>query len=325
MNDLMLVCGFFIFIIGLCLGSFLNVVALRGLSGENIVFPPSKCPKCNNKLNWYTNIPLISYICLRGRCQFCKEHISMQYPLVELSNALLYVFAFASFGFTLKTLFICLLCSLLLVIAVTDIKESVVIDFHTYIIIALGLLYSFLKLGDINIIQSIIGIIAGFILFEAFARLGCIFANARAFGEGDTLIAMGIGAFFGWKMLLLIVFLSIIIQAVFTIPLMIKKALCSKDYKTASALFIVILTIIAVDLFKRLNLYENTLLIMFLLIITTAILIWCLKVILNDIRNKKETNSYLYLPFGPALVIGTYLIIFYSQDIINYAASIVGI
>ncbi len=94
MIDVNTVIAIFVFITGACIGSFLNVVALRGLSGESIVFPPSKCPKCGNKLNWYTNIPVISYCFLKGKCQFCKEHISLQYPIVEALNAILYLACF---------------------------------------------------------------------------------------------------------------------------------------------------------------------------------------------------------------------------------------
>ena len=82
----------FVFIIGLCLGSFYNVVILRSLSGESIVFPPSKCPKCGNKLKPIHNIPVISYIMLKGRCAFCGEKISWQYPLVELATGIIFCF-----------------------------------------------------------------------------------------------------------------------------------------------------------------------------------------------------------------------------------------
>ena len=105
--DINTLIAIFVFATGLCIGSFLNVVALRGLSGESIVFPPSKCPKCGKKLNWYTNIPVISYIFLLGKCQFCKKPISLQYPIVEAANAILYLIMFLSFGLSLKTLFLC--------------------------------------------------------------------------------------------------------------------------------------------------------------------------------------------------------------------------
>ena len=81
----------FIFVVGLCIGSFLNVVILRTVSEESIVFPASKCPKCQNSLKWYHNIPVLSYIFLRGKCAFCKEPISIQYPIVELLRAMLFI------------------------------------------------------------------------------------------------------------------------------------------------------------------------------------------------------------------------------------------
>lgn len=84
MVDLQYYILFWVCILGLCFGSFFNVVILRTLSNESIVFPPSKCPKCNNKLLWWHNIPVLSYILLRGKCYFCKEKISIQYPVVEL-------------------------------------------------------------------------------------------------------------------------------------------------------------------------------------------------------------------------------------------------
>ena len=85
---------FWVCILGLCLGSFYNVVILRSLSGESIVFPPSKCPKCGNKLKPWHNIPVLSYIFLRGKCAFCKEKISIQYPLIELTTMILFAVSF---------------------------------------------------------------------------------------------------------------------------------------------------------------------------------------------------------------------------------------
>lgn len=319
MIDVNTVIAIFVFITGACIGSFLNVVALRGLSGESIVFPPSKCPKCGNKLNWYTNIPVISYCFLKGRCQFCKEHISFQYPVVEALNAILYLACFLTFGYTLKTLFLLPLISLFLVIAITDLKESVVLDIHTYIIMVLGLIYSLTPDAGINFIQSLIGLAAGFIIFEALARIGYIFAKTRAFGEGDTLIAMGIGAFFGIKPLLIIIFMSVIIQAFMTIPILLNKSIKNKNYKEAFAYSALLLCLALVYLFKKFNLYDNFALIISLLIIVCAILLWALCVILKDIKNKKETDDFLYLPFGPALVISALIMIFAQSHIINSA------
>ena len=81
--ELFNIIGFFIFIIGLCIGSFLNVVSLRAFTGESIVLPPSKCPKCGAKIKPYDNIPVLSYLILGGKCRNCKGSISIQYPIVE--------------------------------------------------------------------------------------------------------------------------------------------------------------------------------------------------------------------------------------------------
>ena len=101
-----IVLGFFIFIIGLCIGSFLNVVILRGLSEESIVYPPSKCPKCQSPLKWWHNIPILSFILLKGKGGFCHEKISIQYPIIEFITGYLFLSAFLKFGFTVNLFFI---------------------------------------------------------------------------------------------------------------------------------------------------------------------------------------------------------------------------
>ena len=176
--------GFYVLLFGLAIGSFLNVVILRGLSEESIVFPPSKCPKCNKPLKWYMNLPVISYIFLRGKCAFCKKPISIQYPLVELTNAVLYILMYLNFGLSFKTLFLCALSSLFVLIATTDLKERIVFDLHCWIMVALGVLYNILKLGNVSVLESVLGVLAGFLAFEIMAKFGTIIAKTRTFGEG---------------------------------------------------------------------------------------------------------------------------------------------
>lgn len=302
--------GFFAVLIGLSIGSFLNVVALRGLSGESIVFPPSKCPKCGKKLNWYTNIPVISYIFLLGKCQFCKQPISVQYPIVESANAILYLIMFLNFGVSLKTLILWAVTSIFILICITDFKEQVIIDLHTYILIGLGLLYNILKLGSISILDSILGILAGYLIFEILARIGTITVKTRAFGEGDTLIAMGLGALLGWKMLILTIFISMLIQAIFTIPVLFIKYFKNKNYLSAFALILIVLCIISTKFVNPNFDYY----IIYLTILCT-VLLFCLLIILKNIKSQE---SFCYLPFGPALVTGALFIIFYSKQILNF-------
>lgn len=232
-----------VFITGLCIGSFLNVVILRTLSEESIVFPASKCPKCQTPLKWWHNIPVLSYILLRGKCAFCKEPISIQYPIIELITGIIYTILFMKFGVSFDTLFAWIFAALLIVIAGTDIKEKVVYDVHTYTLIGFGLLYAvvvtataiyqihvagtpieFSKYILLNnpLSMSILGAIEGALILEICARAGYLVAGTRAFGEGDTFIAAGLGALFGWRTLLVVLALSVLIQVVLFLPILLK-------------------------------------------------------------------------------------------------------
>ena len=226
----------FIFIIGLCIGSFLNVVILRTVSGESIAFPGSKCPKCQTPLKWYHNIPVFSYIFLRGKCAFCKEHISIQYPIVELITAILFTILFIKFCIPfdpisglrvlnpihwtriLLYIFVLIVAGLLIAITGTDIIEQKVADIHTNSLIGAGIIYSILisiinvifytkalgfpKFGwafilNCPVLYSIASAILGFLIIESIARLGIWITGTRAFGEGDSYIFAGLGAVFG--------------------------------------------------------------------------------------------------------------------------------
>jgi len=306
--------GFFVFLTGLCIGSFLNVVALRALSGESIVLPPSKCPECNHKLHWYNNIPVFSYIFLMGKCRFCKCHISLQYPLVELFNALLYFVTFYKFGLSFKTLFICILMSFFILMVITDFREKVVFDAHTYPVIVLGLIYNWLGFGDITIVTSITGALVGLVFFEVVARLGYLFAPTRAFGEGDTIIAMGIGAFFGWKMLLVIIFASIFLQAAVSIPLLLARSIRQGNKQLSTAIVLMVLCTLAVAAANVFDIYRYLIPTILMLTLVVSTLLWCVWAILSSMKNKKE-EDLLYLPFGPALVFCTIAAVFLSLQV----------
>ena len=242
-----------VFATGLCIGSFLNVVILRTLSEESIVFPASKCPKCQTPLKWWHNIPVFSYIFLRGKCAFCKEPISIQYPIIELITGIIYTILFMKFGLSIDTLFAWIFAALLIVIAGTDIKEKVVYDVHTYTLLGFGLLYAlfitataiyqvhiagtpleFSKYVLLNnpLSMSILGALAGAVILEVCARAGYLVAGTRAFGEGDTFIAAGLGAMFGWRTLLVVLALSVLIQVILFLPIFIKGLVKDKEWKT---------------------------------------------------------------------------------------------
>ena len=167
MDEHILIC-IFVFLTGACIGSFLNVVALRALSKESIVLPPSKCPKCNTPIKWYDNIPILSYfLTFRGKCRSCGEKVSIQYPIVETLTALIFLAVFLAFGISLKTLLLLIILCTSIVIIITDIKEEAIFDVHSWILIISAIVFSSL---DKNISFALIGCIIGAIFMEIVAR-----------------------------------------------------------------------------------------------------------------------------------------------------------
>ncbi|HIS88206.1 TPA: prepilin peptidase [Candidatus Avigastranaerophilus faecigallinarum] len=170
-DELLLIC-FFVLITGACIGSFLNVVALRAISKESIVFPSSKCPLCNEPIKWYDNIPVISYFfTFKGKCRNCGEKVSIQYPIVEALTAILFLAVFLTYGLTLKTLFLLILLSISIVIMITDIKKEYVFDIHSWILIVFAIITSLVINGLDNYAATAIGLIVGVFVMEIIARL----------------------------------------------------------------------------------------------------------------------------------------------------------
>lgn len=324
---LILIIFLFVFIIGLCIGSFLNVVISRAFSNESIAHPRSKCPSCQTQLKWYHNIPLISYMILKGKCAFCDEKISVQYPLVELITGLLFVGVFLKFGLGINAIFILIFVSLFVVLSATDIKEKVVFDFHTYALVVAGLIYNLFNIGGLQLgdkiltlgklsivinnsfIYSIIGIIAGILIMEAFARFGYLVAGTRAFGEGDTYIAAGLGAVFGIQYLLTVLLYGFIVQIFLTIPVFIKKLFVNQDYKTLGSFLIFFFLIIAMKALDYYNMTTNLILFSVIALALISTGIYLCKRIIGGLKEQGEEN-FTYLPFGPALVIGGLIVLF---------------
>lgn len=321
---LLIIVMLFIFIIGLCIGSFLNVVILRALSNESICFPGSKCPSCQTSLRWYQNIPVLSYLFLKGKCAFCKDEISIQYPIIELITGLLFVAIFIKYGLGLQALFAAIFTSIFIVMAATDIKKRIVFDFHTYILIAVGLIYNFFNIGHFylgdkvftighfvlginnSFISSILGIILGIVLMECFARFGYLIAGQRAFGEGDTYIAAGLGAIFGWQYLLTVLLYAFTIQIILTLPVFIKKLYNNKDYNTIITFITFFVIAFLLNWVNSTDLF-NISLVSYLL--SLGLLISGIYLCVRIIKGLRNNSNATYLPFGPALVVGAFLVL----------------
>lgn len=283
---------FWVCVFGLCLGSFFNVVILRSLSGESIVFPASKCPKCGNKLKPWHNIPVLSYICLRGKCAFCKEKISIQYPIIELATMGLYLWCYLAFGLTLKTLFATIIVSCLLIMTVTDLKEKLV-DCNIAIGLGvIGLLYN-------HNWDSVLGALCAVVFFEIIARSGYLFTKDRAFGEADTYVAGALGACFGFSALGNILIYTLIASMLFTVPVFLYN-----QYKNnhKSVCILSILFVISVLVFKLV--WENYYTLALVAISGLALSVMILK-------GLRKEPCPLYLPLVPAFALGTLYFLFF--------------
>lgn len=204
------------FCFGLVLGSFLNVVIARVPEGVSVVRPGSRCPKCGHVLSWFENVPVLSWLWLRGRCRSCKAPISARYVVVELLTGLLFVLALQRFDWTWD-LMRASLCVLFIVPLVFIDAELWVLPFElTLPGIAAGVL-SAVALGTDAVGSAGIGAATGFLVFRLLEYLGWLGFRKEALGAGDKYLLALIGAFLGAKALLMVTFLSSLQGAAFGI------------------------------------------------------------------------------------------------------------
>lgn len=222
----------FIFVIGLCVGSFLNVCIYRLPRNQSILYPSSRCPNCQNSIKWYDNIPLFSYFLLKARCRNCHSPISVQYPLVEILTGILFLLSFLahpiSLTFLSSLLFLknLIFVSLLLPIFFIDLKNQIIPNSLSYTIIVTGLIFGGLT-G--SLLPNLMGAGIGGGLFLAIHLLGSFFLKEEAMGMGDIKLATGIGAFLGWKMGLICFFISFLLGAAIVIILLLTHLKKRKD------------------------------------------------------------------------------------------------
>jgi leader peptidase (prepilin peptidase)/N-methyltransferase len=219
----------FSLVFGMLVGSFLNVCICRMPKDESIVSPPSHCPQCSYRIKWYDNIPLLSYLMLRGKCRGCGAHISLQYPLVELLNGILALLLFLHFGPTLAFAALFLLCSALVVITFIDIEHQIIPDEISLPGIVVGFLFSFFIKGH-GWLDSLLGILLGggtlLLVAYGYHRL----TGKEGMGGGDIKLLAMMGAFLGWKAVPFIIFASSLIGSIFGVSIMLLQ---KKDSKLA--------------------------------------------------------------------------------------------
>lgn len=358
-DEILLIC-LFVIITGACIGSFLNVVALRAISKESIVLPPSKCPVCNEPIKWYDNIPVLSYLfTFKGKCRNCGCKVSKQYPIIEALTAVLFLVVFLAFGVSIKTLLLLILLCISIVICITDFKKEYVFDSHSWALIIFSIIASLYFNGLENYSKPAIGLIVGVIAMEAVARLAYYLVrkkaketdenetekteeiktesqaeitsnteektdedidineyvekNKRAFGEGDTYLAAAAGALLGWKYLLVAIGLAIILQAICILPQFLINLYKQQQYRLLFSL--ISFTVLAIVYWIISNIINVNIFVAFGFVI--ALIFFAI----DSISRLKETvneQGFAAIPFGPALLCSTFLLLFYGPYIIGF-------
>ncbi len=232
--------GIVFFILGAVVGSFLNVCIHRLPRGESLIKPGSHCPKCGRHIRWFDNIPMLSYIFLKGRCRYCGGTISKRYFIVEFISSLLFLTLYMQFGLSINLLIYLVFTSSLVVMSFIDFEYRIIPDVLDCSGIVLGSLLSILhpavhirpqpwdRLFTSPAIASMADSLSGIILGGGFlivlGILGRAIFKKEAMGFGDVKLLAMIGAFLGWQMVLLTIFISALIGSIVGIILKLKTS-----------------------------------------------------------------------------------------------------
>ena len=277
----------FIFILGLGVGSFLNVCIYR-MPREQSIRKPSRsfCPNCKKTILWYDNIPILSFILLKGRCRFCNGKISLRYPIVELLSGLLFLMAFSYFGITWELVIYLIVIGGLIAASFIDIEYQIIPDEISLGGLVLGLVASLAypalhntNLHLLSLFRSFIGVLVGGGIIYITGWLGTLAFKKEAMGGGDVKLLAMMGAFLGWQAVLIIFFAAPFLATIVTLIINTRK--------------------IAVEILKRGN-----------------------SVIQGSIFAKIKIMLKMLLtgtiPYGPFLSIAAVVALFYKDVIIQY-------
>ena len=208
---------------GLAIGSFLNVVIVRVPEGRSLWHPRSACPGCGAQLAWHDNIPVLSFLWLRGRCRKCGMRISRRYPIVEGVTAATLAAAYLAFGPTGDFIVAAVLLATLVVVTAIDLQHQLIPDVITLPGILVGLVAN-LAIGHVSWLDSVIGIVVGGGLF-----LVIILVSRGGMGGGDMKLGAMLGAFLGWKALLFALFAAIVLGGVVGVAVLVAGLRGRKD------------------------------------------------------------------------------------------------
>ena len=227
-----------IFILGAIIGSFLNVCIYRLPKSQSILTPASYCPYCKRPILWFDNIPFLSYLLLKGRCRYCHQSISFRYFIVELLTALLFLAVFLKFGLGWELFIYLVFISALIIATFTDFDHLIIPDIISYPALVLGLIlstayppmqrtiYQWSRIstgfGE-GFLASLIGAVSGGLFLYLIGAIGKKIFKKEAMGGGDVKLLAMIGAFLGWQLVILTIFISALSGSIVGIVIKLKK------------------------------------------------------------------------------------------------------
>jgi leader peptidase (prepilin peptidase) / N-methyltransferase len=206
-----------VFWLGAAIGSFLNVVVYRVPANLSVIWPPSRCPKCLHQLGMGENIPILGWLLLRGKCRHCKTSISPRYPLVEAATAIVFLIVYHRFGLSIETVGYSLLMCWFLALSLIDLDTMTLPNPLTQSGLVLGLVFQVVvgyldthSFGGIreHLIQGIFGMVLGIWIYDTIQFVGTWMLGQSAQGGGDAKLMAMVGAWLGWKSVLLSGFLA---------------------------------------------------------------------------------------------------------------------
>ena len=232
-------------VLGLCIGSFLNVVIFRIPNNMSLASPPSHCTKCGYLLKWYDNIPVISYLILKGKCRKCKSRISPRYILVEIFTALIYALCVYLFWehSVVYAIISMLFSSVLICTFFIDLEHTFIPDRFQIIILALGIVAIFFDRYT-EWYDHLIGMLSGGVVFLSIYFVALAIYKREGMGFGDVKLAFVVGLFLGWQRLVLAMLITSVLACFVMLPIIfIKKSDNGKEFPFAP--FITIGTLVA--------------------------------------------------------------------------------
>ena len=307
-------------VLGALIGSFVNVVGLRLMREESIVSPGSHCYSCNTPIKPYDNIPILSWLMLRGKCRACKAPIHWQYPVVELVTAMLFMAVFWQFGLSWTTLVFWIVVANLMVVMITDFTEQSIYEINSLGMIPLGLAWSWWHgmlgawtklLGIIPMPQTfydaLIAVVLAWTVFFVLNLISRWLLGQDGFGGGDASLLMGFGSFWGLTGIAVILIGGGILQAVVGAPLMVIQWARAKEYKLiAGTLFACLVAAMPYIL-----MYTKVLPMAIIMGVAAICAIVAILLLLRGFQYMRSKNiPLLSLPFGPALIVVAWICMF---------------